>query len=169
MKKNGGKDNRNNDKNQNISGVKLRMVADKLRKTSERIRNRAPKTSELVLESVKEFKRGFDGGLEIYSNVLDAMRAGSFVIGKVIEQPTIKAKTKDLIENVCDDVAKRINEFSNILDYISKDEELVAAMKEGRDKMKASMKAAEKIAKKISTKKSNLNIVTNEDEDTTLQ
>ena len=130
-----GENIENNSRKQHIAS-KLKQAAAKLRERAAARQSRSDKDAEEILAKVAEYKVRFDGYVEFLDNVVSIMKSASAVGEVILTDEGVRAKAKDLIQNCIVDVSRRVNELSNIVDYVSKSDDIVESVAKGADSIK---------------------------------
>jgi hypothetical protein len=106
----------------------LQRSAEKLRKTAKQARLGKNFIADAFVEGFA--KSGMIQSdmclkaLEIYTH---AFRATRTIFAEVEKNPKFRAQIETLVANIVEDVAARINEFANVLESVSKSEDVVQA------------------------------------------
>ena len=131
-----------NDRRQHVA-TKLRQMAANMRVKSAMVQDKSSAAAEAALETIADFKVRFDGYVEFLDNVVIIMKSASTIGEVILTDDGVRAKAKDLIQNCIVDMSRRVNELSNIIDYVSKSDNIVESVAKGAESIKKASDAGD--------------------------
>lgn len=143
-------------KKNNNSKEKAQKFATGIRARSEAIRSIRSGLAKRFVEGIKEGVDQCGDGIDILQAVVDIYKNVQRVATAIVTDDGVKTKVLSLVENTIDDVASRMNEFSGIVDYVSKSETLISEFDNLSDNLEDIEKRMSKVSKR---KKTNLHVV----------
>jgi hypothetical protein len=114
----------------------MQKVAKQIRAKSETLNDHKASLADAFIDGFDEGISEFGKTIDVLEGVVSIYRNVQRLATSVAKDKGVRTKFKSLVENVIGDFTTRMNEFSGIVDYVSKSETLVKEFDSFSDNIK---------------------------------
>lgn len=140
------------DNNNNSSKKNLQNFAAKIREKATSLQSNKSMIAGFAVDRANKQIDRLGHLVDVMENAVSAYRSIQKISKVIANDPGVREKVSSLIANAVNDFGVRMNEFSGVIDYISKSEELVKELDNFRDNMRSASKKAAEAAMKFEGK-----------------